>query len=249
MPFSIVFMPTTATPPPPAVQQSLQTVVSANAHPIAKDGKTWRTEDGAAFRLADDAISLKRLSPRLCVIVFDAAQQTNSYLGMNGSEATPLKMKDSKGETPGDLSKALTIENAPKLCERLRVSLRAWNRFVRAAQAGGTLGRDEQPLEPPADPGTEPRLTDDTPSVVAHCEMAFRDMNKRLSWATLRVVISRNPKWGVVWRADVAPSDDLDSIFRNTCWRRPGHHGFAFSTRPLDMFDPAASIGPLKASE
>jgi hypothetical protein len=249
MPFSIEFMPTTATAPPPALQPALQTVVAAKAQQITKDGETWRTGDGAAFRLADNVISLKRLSPGLCSIVFDAAQQTNSYIAMNGSDATPLKMKDSKGETPADLPKALTIESAPELCTRLRVNLRAWNRFVREARADGTLGQDEQPLEPPADPGTEVRLANDTTGVAAHCEKAFGDMNARLGWKRLRTVISQNPQWGVVWRTDTAPDDDPGSVFRDTCWRRPRHHGIAFSTRPLDMFDPAASIGPLKASD
>jgi hypothetical protein len=249
MPFSILFMPTTATPPSPAAPHAVQTSISTNARQVGEDGETWRTPDGAIFRLNDNTLSLKRLNPGLCKIMFDAARLTNSYLAMNGSEATPLVMRGSKGETPEDLPKAITIENAPTLCVRLHIGLRAWNHFVRSAQASGLLGPDEQPLEPPADPGAEPRLADDSSSVVAHCEMAFRDMNKRLAWTTLRVVISRNPQWGVVWRADVAPSDDPDSTFRNICWRRRGHPGIALETRPLMMFDPAQSIGPLKASD
>jgi len=249
MPFSIAFMPTTATPPPPAVQQSLQTVVSANARRIAKDAGTWRTGDGATFKLADDTVSLKRLSQGLCGIIFDVAQQTNSYLVMTGSDGTLIKMEGSVGETPGDLPKAVTIKNAPKLCERLRVNLRDWDHFVRLAQADGTLGSDEQPLEPPADPGTEVRLTNDPSGIAAGCEAAFKDMNATIGWKTLRTVVSQSPQWGVVWRTDIAPGDDPASTFRDTCWRRPRDHGFAFSTRPLTMFDPAASIEPLKASD
>jgi hypothetical protein len=84
MPFTILVLPTTAAPPRPAFEQSIQAMVSASAHPVGKGGDKWRTLDGITFRLDDRILSLERLSPGFCDLLFDTAQRTSAYIAMNG---------------------------------------------------------------------------------------------------------------------------------------------------------------------
>ena len=108
------------------------------------------------------------------------------------------------------------------------------------------MGSNEEILEPPAEPGNEPRLGDDSSGVTARC----RDVEKSFAkdgFTIVRTVISQNPRWGVVWRADMVSREYPTAPTRVICWRRSGRmKGVTFSTRPLEMFDATQSVGPLE---
>jgi hypothetical protein len=62
----------------------------------------------------------------------------------------------------------------------------------------------------------------------------------------VRKVISQNPKYGVVWRADVAMPGDDSPQSRLICWKRPGHNDYSIISHPLVMFDRSQSVAPLE---
>jgi hypothetical protein len=155
-------------------------------------------------------------------------------------------MKGSVGETPDDLPAAVTAATPSALCLRLDRQLQDWNRFVRSAQSEGILSRDGEPVAPPASPGNEVRVTGALSGAAAQCDVAVRKMNAEMNWKIARAVVSRNPKWGVVWRGDAVSPKYPNTPFRDVCWVRPGHAGsISMSTQPLEMFDLAQSVAPL----
>ena len=54
-----------------------------------------------------------------------------------------------------------------------------------------------------------------------------------------RILVTSNPQWGTVWRADAAPLDDPGSLWRIVCWKNGA------LLRPLEMSDASQSIPPL----
>jgi hypothetical protein len=110
-------------------------------------------------------------------------------------------------------------------------------------QADARTNPGEQALDPPPPaPGTEPRLTTDPSGVVAHCDMVQQKLEER-GLKVFRKVVSQNPRYGVVWRADVAVPGGGDAASRMICWK--GRAGYSIVDQPLQMFDPAQSIPPL----
>lgn len=104
----------------------------------------------------------------------------------------------------------------------------------------GLIGPDGQVLGPPPSPGAEVRLGADTTGVGASC----RSMFERFSWKVVRVVVSRNPTYGVVWRADVATPGEVGASTRLICWKAPGGR-YMIMSDPLVMFDASQSLSPL----
>ena len=54
-----------------------------------------------------------------------------------------------------------------------------------------------------------------------------------------RVLVTSDPEWGTVWRADAAPYDEPGNLWRIVCWKNGA------LVRPLEMTDAAQSIAPL----
>jgi hypothetical protein len=110
---------------------------------------------------------------------------------------------------------------------------------TRDAAAAATI----PPMPPPALQKDEIVFTAVDDPVVKMCAGNENRMRKALKFRILKVVITRSPKWGTVWRADVAfPTDstqDEPIVFRTTCWKQ------GIDQRPLQMFNPDASIPPL----
>jgi len=105
-------------------------------------------------------------------------------------------------------------------------------------------------LGPPPDPGNEPRLAADPSGVAAGCSQLMKPFNER-GEKILRVVISQNRRYGVVWRADSAMGGRSEPDERLLCWRSNDGHssdGFHLVARPLEMFNPRQSIAPLQPS-
>jgi hypothetical protein len=99
------------------------------------------------------------------------------------------------------------------------------------------------PPMPPEAPARDEVVIDGTgDAVAANCAKDFDEMGTRLRYTRLRVVTTRSPKWGTVWRADFSmPVGGGVSplLSRYVCSKE------ASLIRPLKMFDPAASIPPL----
>jgi hypothetical protein len=101
------------------------------------------------------------------------------------------------------------------------------------------------PPMPPDAPGPdETVISGVNDPVAANCANSEGVMSKRLKTTQLNVVITNSPKWGTIWRQDVSfpvqRQGDLPILFRSVCWKDGSVE------RPLEMFDPKASIGPLK---
>lgn len=246
MPFQVYLSPTTASPPAAQIQADVRAAVAADGGRFDRDGATVVTSDGLRITLGgdDEHFLVDQLSPSFCRIVFNAARRSNSTVDRGGSDVTPLKMKGSSGATRYIRMRTDLIADPIALCARLGRDLQDWNRFISDAQASGTLGPDEQPLEPPPSPGTEPRLTSDPTGVAAHCGEVEQTLAKH-GVKVIRQVLSRNPQYGVVWRADVTMPGFSGEPSRLICWRRPGRADYSVVDRPLQMFDPSASVPPL----
>lgn len=249
MPFTIMLIPADVTAPPPHYKTAIERAVEANGGQIAPHGVV-RLADGGQFVFENDDFWLKRLTPDVCRVVFDAALRTNTYVTNGGSafDLVPLKVKGSTLKIPSDLGPAVVAANPDVLCTNLQRRLTHWNRDMARLRREEVIGADEQPLEPPPDPGQEPRLSNDPSGIAAKCEATTREITSNLGWKFVRRVVTRNVQWGVVWRADVAPTADPATWFRDSCWRASGTHGkggVSMSSRPLVMFDKTKDIKPL----
>ena len=80
-------------------------------------------------------------------------------------------------------------------------------------------------------------------AVADHCAKNAKAMAKDLGSTILRVVVTKSPRWGTIWRADT--SDKITGgyppiLSRTVCWKG------AEAIMPLNMFDPAKNIPPLQ---
>lgn len=107
------------------------------------------------------------------------------------------------------------------------------------------VGPHQEFLEPPAGPGDEPRVAADSSTVADHCQAMFQEWHVKYGTKALRVIVSRSAQWGVVWRADVVDRKYPGLTSRWICYKQPHADGVALEMRPLQMFDPSQSIGPL----
>lgn len=96
------------------------------------------------------------------------------------------------------------------------------------------------PADAPA-PDETPLATPDDP-VVLKCVKNAEMMDRGTGTRRVKVVVTRSPRWGTVWRADSAfPAEGAEppELWRTVCWKR------GVLERPLEMFDPSQSIPPL----
>lgn len=243
--FSIMLMPADVTGRSPPYETAIEQAVQANDGQRAADGAV-RLRDGGQFVFAYNQFRTERLSPALCRVVFDAALRSNTYVDTGGSELAPLKVEGSTLEIPADLGRAVPVASADALCVKLRARLAGWNRDMERLQHDGVIDADGRPLEPPADPGTEPRVSNDP--LIAECDRTVGAMASQPGWKLVRRIATRNPQWGVVWRADIASGADPATLMRESCWRGPtGKKGLRFSSMPLKSFDPSSDLEPLPA--
>ncbi len=250
MPFAVSFLPTDASPPPAIIEAEIRSAVEAASGPIGAGGAVHPAKR-PAFVLDRDQIELRSLSPSICRAVFDAARRTNSVIITGGRGGPLLMMKGSSGKLPDDeVAPAITpsvVPDAAALCADLRPRLRHWKADIARDQRDGLLDSSERPIAPPPDPGSETRIDADSSGVAAKCDQIIGKELSELGWKLQRKIVTRSPKWGVVWRADTVTTAP-DSLFRETCWSRTGRlSGISTATQPLEMFDPKASLQPLPA--
>jgi hypothetical protein len=247
MTFTISLEPTTASPPHAQIENRARTVLSQGGAADA-DG-FLHSADGVKFRFDDDSIQLDTLSPGMCRLIFEAAARTNTYISNIGSDLGPLKVKGAAGRAPPELGRAHVMATPAALCVVLNRRLDEWVRSEKQMQAEGVLGPNDELLQPPADPGTEVRVAIAASDVARQCDAAQRGMFAHVGWTIKTVVVSQSPKWGVVWRADVTTKQYPATLSRETCWSVSGPDGkpaLRTSWRPLEMFNPAETVGPLK---
>jgi hypothetical protein len=249
MPFTVIFLPTDASPPSAQVQADMREIVGSEAGPVRADG-TVRSAGQPGFVLSGDDIHLRRLSFLTCKVIFDIARQTNSVVITGGRGAPYLMMSGSSGKLPeDDAVPAVTpvmVPDAKALCVRLRPRLRHWNADIARDQSAGLLDADEQFISPPEGPGESPRIQNDQSGIAAKCESIIREQASKLGWTLQRYVVTKDAKWGVVLRADTATHDDPPYVTREMCWSRTGRlTDLEVSSHPLMVFDPRQSLAPL----
>lgn len=252
MPFFIELMPANPgdlSTPPPHYSMAIEQAVRASDGHLGPRGAV-SLNDGGQFIFENNHFWPKRLTPDVCRAIFDAALHTNTYVDTGGSDVSPLKVKGSTLKTPSDMGPAVVVANSDVLCTILQSRLTRWNQDMGRLRREGVIDANDQPLEPPSDPGTEPRLSSDPTGLAAQCEEDERKAYSSLGWKFVRSVITRNAQWGVVWRADVAPEADRATWFRVSCWRSRstvGKEGISISSRPLEMFDKSQNAKLLPA--
>ncbi len=252
MPFTVMFLPTDASPAPGQFDAAVHDVVAAEAGPIAADG-TVHPPGHPPFVLDRGDFALRQISGSTCHLIFDAARKTNSIVITAGRGGPYLMMKGTTGKLPEyeavPAVTPLVVPDSGALCVRLRKALRWWNHDIARAQREGLLDANEGFVMPPPDPGSEMRVVEDTSGVAAHCERMIALMEARIGWTVRRRLVTRSDKWGVVWRADLLPKDDGAGLWRETCWFMKGRRsGYATSTQPLEMFDEKrTTVKPLPA--
>lgn len=225
----------------------MRAAIVAEAGPIGAGGLV-SPPGSHSFVLLNNSLELQQLSPLTCQVIFDAARRTNSYIFTAGRGRSGMMMSGSTGAAPDGLSPAVIVAGPVRLCGRLRVALDEWNRDTARERADGIVDADDQPVQPPPEPGDAPRAGRDPGGIVDRCEAMIRRETAALGWKVSRTLITNDPNWGVVWRADVATPDDPPYVTRETCWMRKGPSpGLSLSSQPLVMFDPRQSLRPLPA--
>lgn len=250
VPFAILMLQTDLSPSPDEVARRVRVLIVAEAGPIGNDSvvrptrRTWFSFDG-------DKFSLSRLSPLTCRVIFGAALETDSYLLTAGRGSAAMVMRGSSGKPPADLSPAILVDSPAALCKRLSMELTAWNRDIGKAQAGGFLDAQGQPIGPSADPpASSARVEHDGTGVEAECDHEERGRMANLGWKIVRSLVTDEPKWGIVWRADLATGPDTEhDLWREVCWahRKGRNLELETSSQALDPFDPAQALAPLPA--
>jgi len=94
--------------------------------------------------------------------------------------------------------------------------------------------REPVPIPPTAPQASEVAVSGESDPVSEECA----------SEGTLhkpgRVLVTRSPEWGTIWRADfTVPTDEASPRWRFVCWKD------GRLLRPLEMPDPSQSIPPL----
>lgn len=248
MPFPIMLMAADLNAPLPSYEVVVKASVHANGGRFAH--RVARLADGGEFAFDGNDLWARQLTGDVCRVVFDTALRTNSYVSTAGSEATPLKIAGTTLAIPPELGRPAVVSSPDALCGKLRSRQARWNRDMGKLRREGVVDADGQPLQPPADPGKEPRVAHDRSGIAADCEEAEGKMNLPLGWKLVRRVVTRNTQWGVIWRADIATDPDPNMWMRETCWRsQHGRQGLNFSSQPLTMFDPSQSVAPLPAEK
>jgi hypothetical protein len=97
---------------------------------------------------------------------------------------------------------------------------------------------------PPVAPLADERIIDGKGDPVASdCASSEIERLKSSHAKVRKIVITRSPKWGTIWRADAVVPTDLDGqpmLERTVCTEH------LVVERPLVMLDPKKSIPPLK---
>ena len=254
MPFPIDFM---ATAPAPA-QDQMEQAVSATLHRQGGDRYDHvQKRDGGMFNFSDGTVWLYRLSPDACAVMFDAARASHAYLNIGVGKFAPMQIEGSNAKPPAEFGRPVLISGPVALCAALRKDMNSLP-AVKPDPFANYVAEDDP--HPPMEPGAEARLTHDASGVAAQCETLSRKEWDDSRFTVVRWLTTQNPKWGVIWRADIAPTHsvkpgppDTFGMFnaihiRLTCWRDRSTGKLARSKQPLEAWGPFPALAPLSGS-
>jgi len=240
MSFPIDLMATAPTPTQDQIEQTAGTILRGGAgDPFGRMTKP----DGGVFDFDDGTIWVQRLSPDTCDAVFKAARATDTFLNVGVGDYAPMQIKGSRAKPPRVFGKAVLISNPAALCSTLRKDM-SRRPVVKPDPYDDYVSTDDLSARPPPEPGAEPRLTHDPSGVAAQCETETRNEMAGAHWAVNRTLVSQNPTWGVVWRADLWP-DHVKLGMRIVCWRNRATGKLARSKQPLEAWGPFPALAPL----
>jgi hypothetical protein len=99
---------------------------------------------------------------------------------------------------------------------------------------------DLPPMPAPAPQKDEVAISGENDLVATRCRKNEGELWNKLGLTPLRVVITKSPMWGTIWRSDAAfptfAPGESPILFRTVCWEK------GVLERPLVMFDPSQSI-------
>jgi hypothetical protein len=111
---------------------------------------------------------------------------------------------------------------------------------VVAMNPDDTYARLMENMPPDAPASNEVQITTLVDPNVKVCVKSAESIIQKVDATVVRVVITRSPRYGEVWRADSATHDHPPILFRHVCSKAGS------LVRPLEMFDPKQSISPLR---
>jgi len=171
-----------------------------------------------------------------------ADKGTKSYPVMTFDK--PVCLKDAQGkDLPEEKTGAVAfVGSGIKLKDGQHASLRG----VLTARADDTQPAEKLILTVTNKPADIPQreetvISGKDDAVAGQCAERARKSADILGDRILRVVVTQNPRWGTVWRADSAhPTPGAaPTLWRTVCWKDSSF------VRPLQMFDKTKSIPPL----
>jgi len=164
------------------------------------------------MHLSGNVVTLNRISPIVCKIVFNATVATNTRLTNLDLPELSLVMNGEADQAFVDRSEP--VQDAARLCARLKQVSRAWMTAMATPPP-------ELMSAPSGDPGEEEVLDADPTGVAARCEEILDQITRHASRRIVRRMVSRNLTVGVVLRADIQAGDDPTSTQRDWCWQSP----------------------------
>lgn len=128
MSFDVFLVASSATPNAAQFEKDVRQVVASTGGHLEADGVTVRTASGETFELQNGGMfALRDLQPATCVVIFRAAQRTNSYVVAANHEQIAYKVKGSLGQPPSDFLPLREIADASALCTQLRRGFEDWD--------------------------------------------------------------------------------------------------------------------------
>ena len=251
MPFPIDFM---ASGPAPTQDQMEQTISATLRREGGDRYDHVQKRDGGMFNFSDGTVWLYRLSPDVCAVMFDAARTSHAYLNVGVGKFAQMQIKGSNAKPPAVFGRAILISSPVSLCAALRKDMNSLP-AVQPDPFANYVAQDDP--HPPLEPGDEARLTHDASGVAAQCETLTRKEWDDSRFTVVRWLTTQSPTWGVIWRADIAPTykvrpsapgpfGDLENIhMRLTCWRDRSTGKLARAKRPLEAWDSFPALAPL----
>lgn len=93
-------------------------------------------------------------------------------------------------------------------------------------------------------------ITGQSDPVAVRCADTEAKMQKALHLTALKVVVTKDRKWGTIWRADRAfprRRDEPPIVLRSVCWSSgPAKDALSTLETPVDIFDRQGNVPLLK---
>ena len=198
--------------------------------------------DGGMFNFSDGTVWVYQLSPDVCAVMFDAARASDAYLDVGVGNFAPMQIAGSKDKPPAEAGKPILIAGPAALCSTIRKDLNSLPKAEPDPFSNYVAPDDPHPSP---QPGADVRLAHDTSGVAAECETLTRKEFEPTPFTVVRSVVTQNPRWGAIWRADIVTTDVRGADIRMTCWRNRVTGALARSKQPLEAIGSFPALAPL----